>query len=173
MSFLFSINGCNCDIINYSYPLKSNICLRWLWGDEFAPDGDHDDANEPTIVWYWKKTGADDEWQRYDKDLQTIIENAFSVDLKSQVVFDVKGGDQSQTNKYCVLFSHQTRESNLTKLEREYHSIANYRWRDGFTDYFYQKNVLSSKCRIVRRVNWSMVSSFKLDIQQMVENYFI
>ena len=115
---------------------------------------DKDICYNLNAIWYWRKA----KWIMYDKFTQMQIEKAYNDSKNTMVVLD-KGLLYSNPNntkfykKYGILFEEASEKVTSTFNPKSYHSISNKQWKtEPFTKYFYQKQLVLKRYRIVKRV---------------------
>ena len=124
-------------------------------------NGNNSINNDNEIV-LWYRIKSDKYWQEYDLKTQKQIEIAFN-----------NGDDIVILNEnYAILFEIKSKSVGITNNSNVFHSTSNIRWKDSFTQYFYQKNLQSKKYRIVKRVNISQMQSYIESITNIVNDYF-
>ena len=131
-----------------------------------------------SILWYWKTSDKNvNSWQKYDNETQKEIESAFSKNKKSMVVL-TKGRLYSDVNNskfygtYAILFNDECEKMSITKKSHMFHSISNSKWRYSFTKYFYQKQLVLNKYRIVKRVDHSKKRKYVECVHKIIQEYF-
>ena len=151
------------------------LSLVYLNEDEIAIEKNLD---EESIVWYWKTSDANiQSWKKYDKFTQMQIENAYNDVSKSMVILD-QGQNSNEKNvkfyqKYAILFENESDTITSTLNNKSYHSISNRQWeKDAFTKYFYQKQLVLKRYRIVKRVETAKKIDFVKSMKKIHDHHF-